>query len=158
NIVEEDLEVLLAACDRTLSPGSRAELDAPLLEPELKAAAKSMAKGKAPGCDGLPVELLGACPGMVTALAEMWQGALVAGALPPTVRTGAISLLFKKGERNSLANYRPITLLSAFYKVIAKALSQRVANVVREVVGAEQTGFIPGRDIRNNITETQLAF
>jgi len=32
----------------------------------------------------------------------MWQGALRAGSLPPTARTGAISLLFKKGERNTL--------------------------------------------------------
>ena len=158
DIDEQAVARLLSACEHSLSPGSQADLDEPLLEPELRAAVKSMAKGKAAGCDGLPVELFSACPGMVTALTEMWQGALRAGSLPPTARTGAISLLFKKGERNTLKNYRPITLLTSSYKVIAKAMSRRLANVVRQVVGPEQTGFIPGRDIRSNITETQLAF
>jgi len=56
-----------------------------------------------------------------------------------------------------LANYRPITLLNLDYKLIAKVYAERLKKVIATVVGKNQRGFIPGRDIRANIIEARLA-
>lgn len=51
------------------------------------------------------------------------------------MRTGLVTLLFKKGDRDRLENWRPITLLSVDYKEVAKALATRLRGVMALVVG-----------------------
>ena len=43
-------------------------------------------------------------------------------------------LVFKKGKRESLKNWRPISLLNVDYKICSKALSLRLAKVLHSVV------------------------
>ena len=50
-----------------------------------------------------------------------------------------------------LRNKRPIVLLDIIYKIVAKVLAKRVTNVVDKLVGSDQTGFIKGRNIGENI-------
>jgi hypothetical protein len=159
DISEEALQQLLATCQRRLSAEARAMLDKPLGPRELLEAARSMRHNKAPGCDGLPAELFQSCPSLVTAIAIMWRGALLAQRLPPRQCTAAITLLFKnKGDRDTLVNYRPVAQLNVARKILAKAYVRRLNGVLAQVVGPEQTGFVPGRDIRNNILQAHLAY
>jgi hypothetical protein len=53
---------------------------------------------------------------------EMIQESIRNGKLPAGITDGIISLLHKGGARNSLNQWRPITLLNTAYKVFAKAL------------------------------------
>ena len=39
---------------------------------------------------------------------------------------GVITLLHKQGERNEIKNYRPIALFNNDYKIIAKALAEKL--------------------------------
>ena len=43
---------------------------------------------------------------------------------------GMITLLFKKGEREDIRNWRPITLLNVDYKIISKILAERLKKVL----------------------------
>lgn len=52
------------------------------------------------------------------------------GLLGSSMREGVLTLLFKKGERDNLGNYRPITLLCADYKVVARVLVGRLRKVL----------------------------
>jgi hypothetical protein len=56
------------------------------------------------------------------------------GSLPPTTRIGVRTLLFKKGEKTDLKNYRPLSLLCTDYKIIAKALANRTKSILSTLI------------------------
>uniref|UniRef100_A0A803K647 Reverse transcriptase domain-containing protein n=1 Tax=Xenopus tropicalis TaxID=8364 RepID=A0A803K647_XENTR len=64
----------------------------------------------------------------------------------------AIALLAKPGKDPQLReSYRPISLLTADVKILAKILAKRLAQVVKYLVGDDQTGFIPGKTTALNL-------
>lgn len=67
------------------------------------------------------------------------------GLLPPLMRMGHVTLLFKEGYPKELANWRSITVLSADYKILAKARTNRLSGVIGILVHPDQTGSVPGR-------------
>jgi hypothetical protein len=48
------------------------------------------------------------------------------GLLPDTRRMSIITLIYKKKSREDTRNYRPISLVCADYKIIAKLLAERM--------------------------------
>ena len=48
-------------------------------------------------------------------------------------------------------NWRPITLLNCDYKIAAKAVANRLRNVIPKIINNDQTGFLKGRFIGENI-------
>ncbi|CAM2100064.1 unnamed protein product [Caretta caretta] len=60
-------------------------------------------------------------------------------------------LLPKKGDLHDLRNWRPVSLLSTDYKVVAKAISLRLGSMLVNVVHPDQTYTIPGRSIFENL-------
>ncbi|CAI5481842.1 unnamed protein product [Closterium sp. Yama58-4] len=134
--------------DRRFSPEEAEALCAPWEEAEVKRALAEMAPGKTPGRDGLPKELwesqwdlLGGQ--MMQFLKEFER----MGSLFKEFSTAVTVLLHKKGAKDDLQNYRPITLPSTVYKLIAKVLANRVKGKLEKVVSAGQFGFSPGRSI-----------
>ena len=73
------------------------------------------------------------------------------GQLSLTQRTGAITLLYKKGDVLNTANWRPITLLCCDYKIATKALCNRLLNVIGLVVSPDQSCGIPGQFMGENV-------
>ena len=67
-------------------------------------------------------------------------------------RRGVISLI-PKDENNltTLSNWRPITLLNVDYKILAKVIAKRIELVLPKLIHPDQTGFIKGRFIGQNI-------
>lgn len=45
----------------------------------------------------------------------------------------------------SCSSYRPLSLLNADVKVLAKAIASRLENVLPYIISEEQNGFIKGR-------------
>ena len=58
---------------------------------------------------------------------------------------------YKKGDKDKMKNYRPITLLSTLYKILAKVLTDRVTPIMHHIIHRSQTGFMKGRQITSNI-------
>ena len=51
-----------------------------------------------------------------------------------------------------ISNYRPITLLNCDYKIISKAINNRIYGLLLpKLVNYNQSGFIRGRNIGDNI-------
>ena len=69
-------------------------------------------------------------------------------------RRGTITLT-PKGDENltELKNWRPISLLNIDYKIsrLYKVLARRMEKVLPKLVHSDQTGFVSGRYIGQNI-------
>ena len=111
-----------------------------------------MENNKSPGLDGPSTNFYKHFgPILGHELVHIYNYAFDHGELPLTQRRGIISLLFKKGDRSLLKNRGPITLLNTDYKILTKALTNRLKHVLPYLVHTEQTACIPGRTINDNI-------
>ena len=124
---------------------------------EVRVALKHSAPGKAPGLDGLPVDIYRKCsPLLAPLLARVYSAMGRLGELPTGFLDGLVVTLYKAGPRTQPGNYRPITLLNSDYRVLAKVLATRLRAVQGDLIQPEQTGFLPGRHIGENIMLNQL--
>ena len=145
-------QLFLDPIERRLSAAESRLCDGPLTLNECSVALSNMPASKSPGIDGFPAEfyrkfwdLLG--PDLV----DVFNFCSDHGSLPQSLRKGAITLLYKKGDCLDAKNWRPITLLCADYKIAAKALANRLLLVISSVVSPDQSCGIPGRFSGENI-------
>ena len=74
------------------------------------------------------------------------------GELSISQRRGVMTLLPKdESSLLDLKNWRPITLLNVDYKIAAKAIATRMETTLPFLIHTDQTGFIKGRYIGENI-------
>ena len=73
------------------------------------------------------------------------------GEMSITQKRGILSLLYKKDDKTCLNNWRPISLLNTDYKIMAHVQAQRLKNVIHKLIHTDQSGYIKGRNINNNI-------
>ena len=67
-------------------------------------------------------------------------------------RRAILNLIPKpKKDLRYLKNWRPLSLLNTDYKILAKTLASRLQNVISNIVSSDQTGYIKGRFIGENI-------
>ena len=129
------------------------ELERPLTKQECFETLKTCSKGKCPGSDGFTVEFF---QQFWTALGEeMVQSFNYAsrhGHLNITQRQGIIKVVPKKRKNKLyLENWRPISLLNIDYKIITKTIASRISNVLPFLIHDDQTGYVKGRYIGQNI-------
>ena len=91
--------------------------------------------GQCPGGDGLPNEFYFTFfKQLGPHLLAMANHAYETGIFPQSTRRGLISLLPKKlKDTRFVKNTRPLTMLNSDYKVIAKALDNRIRTVITRV-------------------------
>jgi hypothetical protein len=65
-------------------------------------------------------------------------------------------LLKKKEDSEEIKDYRPISLIHSFSKLVAKCLANRLAKHLDALVRPNQSAFIRGRCIHDNFRSTQL--
>ena len=107
----------------------------------------------APGPDGIPYSILGLMwPAYGPLLVDAWNHSLRTGKLPQSHKTSYLKLIPKAGkDLSKLTNWRPITLSNCDHKLITKAFSKRLCEAVGKVIGEEQTAYLKGRLINDNI-------
>ncbi|CAI5962635.1 unnamed protein product [Closterium sp. NIES-65] len=138
----------------TSLPGdAAARLCAPWTERGVKEALAGLPRGKSPGRDGLPPELFRAhwdlLGGPLIEFAKRFERT---GHLDEALSTAVTVLLHKKGPTDQLGNYRPITLLSTIYKVLAKVLANRLKKELHLVISEDQHGFVSGRSLAEAVS------
>jgi hypothetical protein len=77
--------------------------------------------------------------------------------LTPSFRSGLIKLIPKKGDTTRITNRRPISLLSCMYKVLSRALNNRLKVARDFIFSRAQKGFTNSRYIQEvliNLFET----
>jgi hypothetical protein len=62
-----------------------------------------------------------------------------------------IALIPKKPGAIDLKDFRPISLVSGVYKIIAKVLANRLRRVVDKIISKPQNAFVKGRQILDSV-------
>ena len=136
-----------------ISDIQREECDLQITAAELTAALSSMKPNTAPGPCGWTAEFFRKfwdifCPLFLEVVNEIYE----CGSFPESFSSSVITLIPKKGkDKRRVENLRPISLLPVPYKIIAKAMAVRLKKVVSSLVHTDQTGFLKGRYIGENI-------
>ena len=74
------------------------------------------------------------------------------GEMSISQRRGVITLIPKENsDARELSNWRPITLLNVDYKIASKAIASRIEKFLPLLINSNQTGFMKGRYIGQNI-------
>ena len=163
SVVDENVIESLPQCDIILRMDRLPTLD------EVKLAIKQINSGKAPGLDGLPVELLKVGSEKVTkAILDLITKSWTGTPIPQDWIDGILVSLFKgKGEKAICDNFRGITLLEAVGKVLARLLLNRLMeDICPTIIPESQSGFRSGkgtvdmifsaRQIQEKCTEQQV--
>ncbi|GJY80416.1 RNA-directed DNA polymerase, eukaryota, reverse transcriptase zinc-binding domain protein [Tanacetum coccineum] len=85
------------------------------------------------------------------AIKEFFQNGKLLGEVNATI----ISLVPKIKTPAKVSDFRPIACCNVVYKIISKVLTNRMKNMLCRIVSKNQSAFIPGRSITNNILLTQ---
>jgi hypothetical protein len=97
-------------------------------ETHIKKAIAKLKNGKAMGTDAIPAEFIkhGGCI-LITALLQMLQKIQLLERMPEQWYEGVIKPLFKEGNKESLSNYRGITISSTCYKILVSIIEHQVS-------------------------------
>jgi exonuclease III len=148
-------EQFLSGLSLSLSAQERSVLDMVVTEDEVCTAIGQLAKEKTPGLDGLPAEFYQKFKLLLSKHLTPLCNSVFHSECTHSQKLAVISLLFKKGSRSDIRNYRPISLLNVDYKICAKVLANRIKLVLNHVIHPDQSGFIPHGDIGENVLLTQ---
>ena len=82
-------------------------------------------------------------PYILSPLTYIFNKALTTGIFPDRLKFSEVKPLFKKGASTELSNYRPISLLTSFSKIIEKIIYVRLYRYldVNNILVKEQFGF-----------------
>ena len=110
---------------------------------------------KTPGTDGLPAEFYNIFwKDLSRLLISALNYSYDEGSLSITHRRGIIKLVPKRDaefEPHLIKNWRPLTLLNCDYKIAAEAIANRIKSVIPKLINNDQTCFLKGRFIGENI-------
>lgn len=147
DLYSQDRQFATDALDNFPQHEMAKELDGLPTEQELSAAIDSLKKGKAPGEDGIPPDLLISLkdclfPHLYDLLLKCWNE----GSFPSDMRNAKIVTLYKnKGDKGDCNNYRGISLLSVVGKVFARVVLMRLQHLAERVYPESQCGFRSSR-------------
>ena len=118
-------------------------------------ALKNMNSDKSPGTDhdGLPCEFYKVSwNDLAEILINYLNYSYEIEKLSVPQRRGIIKLMPKKdAELKLIKNWRSLTLLNCDSKIATKAIASRIKTVIPKLISDDQTGFIKGRFIGENI-------
>ncbi|KAK3867823.1 hypothetical protein Pcinc_026748 [Petrolisthes cinctipes] len=135
-------------CDTELDEVHHDMTDVNFTEKNIAEAVAELACGAAAGPDGIPAILLKKCAKTLSVpLYILWRTSLTDGLVPPALKLGYITPIYKGGDRCLAQNYRPITLTSHVIKIFEKILVKKLMAYMdkHSLFNDGQHGFRPGR-------------
>ena len=146
------MDVILNTVPNKVTSQMNDELTKPYTDEEVKIGLFQMFPTKSPGPDGYPAhffqlnwELCG--PEVTTAVLRILSG----DDSPEVINETFIVLIPKVASPTEPGQFRPISLCNVIYKIASKVLSNWLKNILPEIISQEQSPFVQGRLITDNI-------
>ena len=127
----------------SLAYDSRVELN--FSELDVFRVLRSLDVSKAMGCDGITPKILKHCAlALYQPFRHLFSLSISQSYLPIKWRTHSIKPIFKSGDKNSVRNYRPVSLLSVVSKVLEKLVYSSTVDFITNSLSDYQFGFYAG--------------
>ncbi|CAN1226181.1 LINE-1 retrotransposable element ORF2 protein [Linum grandiflorum] len=135
-----------------ITDAMNSSLTRPFTNEDIKKAVFSIASSKSPGSDGFtagfyhkfwPVIGPDVCSGV--------QAFFHSNRMLRSINHTWLTLIPKVPGASSMTQVRPIGLCQMLYKIISKLLATRLATVLPSIISDTQNGFVPNRDISENV-------
>ena len=131
--------------------------EGPISKLEFELALSKIKGNKSPGLDGLSIEFYKCFwPDIGDLVVASFNEAFEQNKLSGNRNTSVVSLVFKKGEKTDLKNYRPISLTNTDYKLLAHILANCLHKVLDKIISPDQTGYVKERFIGTNIRKISM--
>ena len=125
--------------DSILTNEEMLTLDCELSILELDKSLEQANKKSAPGIDGISYKFIDSFWNIYrTPLFNCAKNALENQSLPESFLTAQIKLIQKKGDLKKIGNWRPISLLSNFYKIISRTINNRFKKITNRILSSAQ--------------------
>ena len=107
---------------------------------------KMLNANKAAGPDGIHGKVLKSCArSLAYPLSILFNLSFVTGCIPQDWKLASVVPVFKKGDKSSVENYRPISLTSLVMKVFERCIKTALYSVCEDVLDPRQHGFLNNR-------------
>ena len=128
------------------------EKEPTIMEAEVEWAIRQLKDNKAPGLDGIPIELIKegeeAVIKTITKICnQIWR----TGEWPEDWKSSVFIPIFKKGDARECENYRTIAMISHTSKILLKIIHKRMENTIERELPVNQAGFRKARGTRDHI-------
>ena len=126
SIKNEDIDKYLqdVSLEHSLNDTQKSLCEGLLSLDECTSVINQMKKNKSPGSDGLPLEFYCKVWSSINSLVlNALNQSFFTGKMSPSQKKTIITLIFKKGDRELLKNWRPVSLLNTDNKIAAFAMS-----------------------------------
>ena len=123
-----------------------------ILQSEVVKQFTSLDLRKSAGPDNLPPTfILGCANSLSVPLTLLYRRSLSEGIVPSIWKSAFITPIHKKGPKDSVENYRPISKLCVFAKVLERLVYNQVYSALRQTLSEHQHGFLKGKSTTSNL-------
>ena len=106
---------------------------APVTIEELERVIASLNKNASAGYEEIPMLVIKQCTGYILKpLGRIFNVSFQSGIFPDQMKRAKIKPLFKKGDKQNMQNYRPISVLSVFSKILEKLIYNRLLSFLKQ--------------------------
>ena len=97
-------------------------------------------------------------PSIAKPLVHIFNVSFQTGIFPDIYKLAKVIPVFKAGDKSDPNNYRPISLLPAFAKILEKLVHKRLMNFLfkHDIIYPQQYGFLKGRSTEQAMTDIIL--
>lgn len=116
-----------------------------ILYAEVETVVKSLKMEKSAGTEGITNEQIKYGGEMlIKHITKLINKIVTAKKIPKQWDESDIKIIYKKGDRHKITNYRPICITSTMAKIFSKVISNRIKRKIYEQQPIEQAGFRKG--------------
>lgn len=104
----------------------------------------SFRSGAAPGYDNIPIKIVKNSIDLISEpLCELLNSSIISGIVPDQMKIARIVPIFKTGDNFLFSNYRPVSVLPVFSKVMEKVVYNRLLKYINDnnILFKNQYGF-----------------
>lgn len=144
--------------ENKISEAQNAELDKEITTEEIEWSIHSMASDKAPGPDGFTVAFYRTHWEIIKKdYIRMAKNYFTKCKMGSSIKSSHLALIPKDPNPQTFDRFRPISLCNVSYKIITKILANRLKKLLPSLISENQGGFVPRRQITDNVILIQEA-